>query len=207
MKTTENYLSEIKEIRKMMEQSSRFLSLSGLSGVLIGIYALVGTFVAYRLIYFPQPAFATVMFSGNLMYEIFALAIFVLTISIVTTLVLTVKRAGGTGKSFWNPGSRLMLVNLAIPFVSGGIFILIFSFRGLYDIVAPASLIFYGLALINASKFTRQEIFYLGMLQIVFGIFAAIFPQTGLLMWASGFGLLHIIYGTVMYFRYERPSK
>ncbi|MGE0019497.1 MAG: hypothetical protein AB7S72_07515 [Draconibacterium sp.] len=207
MKTTENYLSEIKEIRKMMEQSSRFLSLSGLSGVLIGIYALAGSYVAYRMIYFSQPAFATAMFSGNLLYAIFALAMFVLTISIVTTLVLTIKRAGGTGKNIWNPGSRLMLVNLAIPFVSGGIFILIFAFRGLYDIVSPASLIFYGLALINAAKFTRQEIFYLGILQIVLGIFAAIFPQFGTLLWASGFGLLHIIYGTVMYFRYERPSK
>lgn len=207
MKTTENYLSEIKEIRKMMEQSSRFFSLSGLSGVLIGIYALAGSYIAYRMIYFPQPAFASTLFSGYILVEIFSLAMFVLIISIATTLILTIKRARGTGKNIWNPGSQLMLINLAIPFISGGLFILIFTLRGLYDIVAPASLIFYGLALINAAKFTRQEIFYLGILQIVLGIGATIFPQYGILLWALGFGVLHIIYGTVMYFRYERPSK
>lgn len=207
MKTTENYLSEIKEIRKMMEQSSRFLSLSGLSGVLIGIYALAGSYLAYRMIYFSQFEFFTSIFSGNLVFTVMTVAMLVLALSIITTLLLTWRRAGGTGKSIWNPGSRLMLVNLAIPFISGGLFILIFAFKGLYDIVAPASLIFYGLALINAAKFTRQEIFYLGILQIVLGIFAAIFPQFGILLWALGFGVLHIIYGTVMYFRYELPSK
>ncbi|HCE57096.1 MAG TPA: hypothetical protein DER09_04655 [Prolixibacteraceae bacterium] len=207
MKTTENYLSEIKEIRKMMEQSSRFLSLSGLSGVLIGIYALAGSFVAYRMIYFSQFEFVTSIFSGNLVFAIIAVAMLVLTFSIITTLILTWRRAGGTGKSIWNPGSRLMLINLSIPFISGGLFILIFTFKGFYDLASPACLIFYGLALINAAKFTRQEIFYLGILQIVLGIFAAIFPQLGILLWALGFGVLHIIYGTVMYFRYERPSK
>lgn len=207
MKTTENYLSEIKEIRKMMEQSSRFLSLSGFSGVLIGIYALAGTFVAYRIIYFPQFEFITSVFSGNLVFAVMAVAIFVLTLSIITTLLLTWRRAGGTGKSIWNPGSRLMLINLAIPLIGGGIFILVFSLRGLYEIVSPASLIFYGLALINAAKFTRQEIFFLGILQIALGIFAALFPEIGLLLWALGFGVLHIIYGTIMYFRYELPSK
>lgn len=191
----------------MMEQSSRFLSLSGLSGILIGIYALAGSFATYRIIYFSQLKFITSVFSGNLAFSVMTVAMLVLALSIITTLLLTWRRAGGTGKSIWNPGSRLMLVNLAIPFVSGGFFILIFAFRGLYDIVSPASLIFYGLALINAAKFTRQEIFYLGILQIVLGIFAAIFPQFGILLWALGFGVLHIIYGTVMYFRYELSSK
>ncbi len=191
----------------MMEQSSRFLSLSGLSGVLIGVYALAGSFVAYRMIYFSKFESVSSIFSGNLVYSVLTIAMVVLTFSIITTLILTWRRAGRSGKSIWNPGSRLMLINLAIPFISGGLFILIFTFRGLYDIVAPASLIFYGLALINSAKFTRQEIFYLGTLQIVLGIFAAIFPQYGILIWALGFGVLHIIYGTVMYFRYELPSK
>jgi hypothetical protein len=207
MKTTENYLEEIKEIRKMMEQSSRFLSLSGLSGIIIGIYALAGAWVAYRLIQFaPLPGFDR-MGEGNVVFKVIITALLVLTLSLVTTLWLTWRKANKTGKSIWNPGSRLMLLNLAIPFISGGILILIFTIQGNYAIAAPACLVFYGLALINSAKFTRQEIFYLGLFQIVLGILAALFLQAALLFWALGFGVLHIIYGAVMYFRYEHPSK
>lgn len=191
----------------MMEQSSRFLSLSGLSGVLIGIYALVGSLLIYRLVYTQNCILLEGVFAGNQLVAVATIAMLVLFASIVTTLVLTWQRAGRTNKNFWNRGSRLMLTNLAIPFISGGIFVIIFTIREVYEIAAPATLIFYGLALINAAKFTRQEIFYLGMLQVVLGVFATIFPQFGLLLWALGFGVLHMIYGTVMYFRYEKPSK
>ncbi|MFV0269617.1 MAG: hypothetical protein ACK5HT_21050 [Draconibacterium sp.] len=205
MKTTENYLAEIKEIRKMMEDSSRFLSLSGLSGILIGIYALAGAIIFYLKMTTPQ----TMEYSGST--EIISLMLFiavtVLVVSLITVVLLTYKRASKTGKKIWNPGSRLMLLNLAIPLVSGGLLILIFIFRGVFEIVAPGCLIFYGLALVNAAKFTRQEIFYLGIFQVSLGILAALIPAWGLLFWALGFGLMHIIYGTLMYFRYEHPSK
>lgn len=207
MKTTENYLEEIKEIRKMMEQSSRFLSLSGLSGIIIGFYALAGAWVVYRTIYFaPLPWFHNI-FGGNVVNTVIITAFLVLALSLLTTLWLTWRKAAKAGQKIWNRGSQLMMTNLAIPFISGGILVLIFTFRGYYAVVAPACLVFYGLALINSAKFTRQEIFYLGLIQIVLGILAALFQQAALLFWALGFGVLHIIYGTVMYFRYEHPSK
>ncbi|HBL77229.1 MAG: hypothetical protein A2W90_14970 [Bacteroidetes bacterium GWF2_42_66] len=203
MKNTEAYLSEIKEIRQMMEQSSRFLSLSGLSGILIGIYALAGAFIAYRMIYFQLFVVSTF----PVIYQLAGLATVVLILSLVTVLWLTYRRTKESGKKIWNPGSRAMCINLAVPLVSGGILILIFVSRGVFDIVAPSCLVFYGLALVNAAKFTRQEIFYMGLFQIVLGIFAALFPGMGLLFWATGFGVIHIIYGTVMYFRYEQNTK
>ncbi|WP_217447614.1 hypothetical protein [Maribellus comscasis] len=204
MKTTENYLAEIKEIRKMMEESSRFLSLSGLSGILIGIYALLGAFVAYQLIYTSQ---SFDIYSSNLIPKLIFIALTVLAISLVTVVFLTYKRAKKSGKKIWNPGSRLMLLNLAIPLISGGILIFIFVFRGIYEIISPACLIFYGLALVNAAKFTRQEIFYIGLIQVFLGILAALFPMFALLLWALGFGIIHVIYGAVMYFRYEHQTK
>lgn len=207
MKTTENYLEEIKEIRKIMEQSGRFLSLSGLSGVLIGIYALIGAYITYRIIYLPPPSVFRKVFAGDVVYQLITLAMIVLLVSFVTTLWLTWQKAKKEGKKIWNHGSRQMLINLAIPFISGGILILTFTFRGFYEIISPACLIFYGLALVNAAKFTRQEIYYLGLSEISLGILAALFPGTGLIFWALGFGVLHIIYGSVMYFRYDRPSK
>ncbi len=191
----------------MMEQSSRFLSLSGLSGILIGLFALGGAFVAYQMIYV-QP---TILFNqsspAEIIYQLIALGAVVLILSLVTVLWLTSRRAQKSGKKIWNPGSRLMCINLAVPLVSGGILILIFISQGIYGVIAPLCLAFYGLALVNAAKFTHQEIFYMGLFQIILGIFAAALPGMGLILWAAGFGLIHIIYGTVMYFRYEQNSR
>lgn len=46
-KQNENYIDDLKEIRSMMEKSSRFISLSGLSGVSAGIVALAGAVMAW----------------------------------------------------------------------------------------------------------------------------------------------------------------
>lgn len=204
MKTTENYLAEIKEIKKMMEESSRVLSLSGMSGILIGIYALIGAFVAYQWLYRLSSLPGT---HREIVLQFITLAALILILSLFTVVLLTCRRAKKAGKKIWNAGSRLMSINLSIPLFSGGALILIFIFRGFYDIVSPACLIFYGLALVNAAKFTRQEIFYMGLFQISLGILAAMFPSLGLLLWALGFGIIHIIYGTLMYFRYEHKSN
>lgn len=205
MKTTENYLSEIKEIRKMMEESSRFLSLSGLSGVLVGIYALLGAFMAESIIY-TNKLFGWLI-NDYILIDLLILAAIILGLSLLTVILLTWRKARKGGKKIWNPGSRLMLINLAIPLISGGILILIFLFKGIYAIAAPGCLIFYGLALVNAAKFTRQEIFYMGLIQITLGILAALLPALGIHFWALGFGVIHIIYGTVMYFRYEHKTN
>lgn len=205
MKTTENYLAEIKEIRKMMEESSRFLSLSGLSGILVGIYALLGAFVAESLV-FSNKLFGWLL-GGNIVFDLMIIAAIILVLSLLTVILLTYRRAKKAGTKIWNPGSRLMLLNLAIPLITGGVFILTFVFNEIYEIAAPSCLIFYGLALINAAKFTRQEIFYMGLIQVSLGIMAGLFPSIGLLFWALGFGVIHIIYGTVMYFRYEYKSN
>lgn len=205
MKRTENYLAEIKEIRKMMEESSRFLSLSGLSGILVGVYALLGAFMAHSIIYTNQ--ILGWLLHNNIVNDLLILASIVLVLSLVTVILLTWRKAKKAGKNIWNPGSRLMLINLAIPLIAGGIFILIFVFKGIYEIAAPGTLIFYGLALINAAKFTRQEIFYMGLFQLSLGILAALLPPYSLLFWALGFGVVHIIYGALMYFRYEYKSN
>jgi len=41
----------LESIRQLMERSVKFVSLSGLSGILAGIYALIGAVLAYREIY------------------------------------------------------------------------------------------------------------------------------------------------------------
>lgn len=206
MKSTEHYLNELKEIRKMMEQSSRFLSLSGLSGVLVGIYALIGAVIAWKLIYLPGSLYYREYYSNEVLGEMLLLAAVLLIVSFATIIWLTTSKVKQKAERFWSPGTQRLLTALAIPLASGGIFILLFLARGIYSIVAPGCLIFYGLALVNASKYTRREIFYMGLFEIGMGLLAALLPGLGLLFWAAGFGLVHIIYGTVMYFRYERKT-
>ena len=206
MKTTNHYLDEIKEIRKMMEHSTRFLSLSGLSGILVGTYALIGAYIAYKLIYIPGSLYYREYYSNEVLGEMLLLAAALLVLSFVTIVWLTTSKVKRKAEKFWSAGTRMLLINLAIPLVTGGLFILIFLFRGVYAVVAPSCLIFYGLALVNAAKYTRREIFFMGLLEIVLGLFSAPFPGMGLLFWVIGFGVIHILYGSIMYFRYERKT-
>ena len=70
--------------------------------------------------------------------------------------------------------------------------------------VLRPSLIFYGLALVNASKYTLTDIRYLGYCEIVLGLVNMFYIGKGLYFWAAGFGVLHIIYGAIMWCKYER---
>lgn len=191
----------------MMEQSSRFLSLSGLSGILIGVYAIIGAYVAHILVLDKISIYDPALFSNEFVLQLVVLAIIVLLLSIVTVIVLTYRKTLRDGYKIWNKGTRLLILNLAVPLVSGGILTSIFVVQGLYGTIAPLLLVFYGLALVNAAKYTRQEIYYMGLCQIVTGIMAALFPGYALLLWAVGFGVIHIIYGTIMHFRYDHHSK
>ena len=212
MKTNStNPKEDLQAIREIMERSSKFLSLSGLSGVFAGVCALIGAAVAYFLI----------LDSGHVQYDEylrslgdsptndirFSLAIDALLILVTASFgafYFSFRKAKKGGLSFWTSSTKRLLSHLFIPLVSGGIFATILIFRNNIELVASVTLIFYGLSLVNAGKFTFGEIHYLGLTEIVLGILAGIFINHGLLFWAVGFGLMHIIYGIVMYYKYER---
>ncbi len=207
MEQKEQFANEIKAIRQMMEQSSRFLSLSGLSGILIGIYALAGAYFAGQVI--ENKTASVNLFTGKVSSVSFIImfAIAVLVISLATVFLLTYRKTKRDGYKIWGKGTRLLIVNLAVPLAAGGLLTGIFVARELYGIVAPLLLVFYGLALVNASKFTRQEIYFMGLCQVATGLVAAVLPQFALPLWAFGFGIVHIVYGTIMHFRYDNNSK
>ena len=208
MKTEQEYIKDLSEIRSMMERSTKFVSLSGLSGVLAGIYALAGAYVAYRLFYqnSDSQVFISVYpqeLSGE-MVSLILLALSVLVLAIATSVYLSYRKALRTKEVLWNTAARRLLLNLLIPLLTGGLFILILISKGVIGLVAPLSLIFYGLALINASKFTFDEVKYLGLTQVFLGLLSAWFIGYGLIFWAIGFGMMHIGYGIYMHQKYER---
>lgn len=199
---------ELAEIKSMMERSTRFLSLSGLSGVLAGIYALIGAGMAYYWIYFPNFPFGfrtTYIDDVNLFGKLLGTALTILILSLGTAYSLSQKKSkNGNGSILLTPAGRRFLQALFIPLVVGGVFCLALVLRGDLIVVAPATLIFYGLALVNAAHFTLSDIKYLGYGEVVLGIISAFIPGYGLITWALGFGVLHVIYGSMMYYKYER---
>jgi len=216
MEEKQKHLDSLSEIKNLMEKSTKFISLSGLSGIVAGITALIGASLAYlRLDYYlgstsldyATSRSVTIEDMNTLTFELIGIAIPVLFISIFAGILLTIKESKKNSQSIWDKNSLLLLSNLLIPLVSGGIFCLILIYHGAYVLVAPCTLIFYGLALVNSSKYTLNDVKYLGLLEIALGLISAFFVGQGLLFWSLGFGILHIVYGTIMYFKYNRnPS-
>lgn len=206
MKKERDYFQDIAEIRSMMERSSKFVTISGWSGILAGIYALAGAYIAHAVLHFnPRELVSQVpaiQYSG--LGNIILLAVTVLVLALGTAVLLSYKKAEQRGENIWNPTSRRLLAHLAIPLLAGGILILILISKGLVSLMAPMSLLFYGLALYNTSKFTYEWVKVLGLVQIGLGLVSAFFLEYGLLFWAFGFGVVHIIYGIYMHFKYER---
>ncbi|MEO1050857.1 MAG: hypothetical protein AAFX87_09525 [Bacteroidota bacterium] len=207
MKKEADYLSDISEIRSIMERSSRFISLSGLSGVLAGVYALIGAYAAYKILYTEDDtvydAFTIGQHSGRFILLTLD-GLIVLGLAVGTGAFLSVRRAKQQQQSIWDESAKRLLINLLIPLVTGGVFVLLLYLRDYYSLIIPATLIFYGLSLINASKYTLTDIRYLGFSEIALGLIAAYFYGYGLLFWVVGFGVLHIVYGALMYFKYEK---
>jgi hypothetical protein len=210
MKTNSDSVEDIKTIRKIMEESSRFLSLSGLSGVFAGGFAITGALVAHFFIlknesinYNEFLKSLSVKETQAVLWQLIADAALILVLSILSALYFSLKKAKRDGKYFWTPLSKRLFINLLIPLSSGGIFIIILIVQSHFQLIVPGLLIFYGLALVNAGKFTYGEIFYLGILEIITGLVSAFFPIAYILFWIFGFGILHIVYGVVMYRKYE----
>lgn len=212
MEENKQHLEALTEIRAMMEKSTKFISLSGLSGVAAGIFGLIGAIAAY--------VYLEIDFNSDNYYDyayrndgtpdrnFFTFFIInglsVLTLALSFGIYFTSRKAKKNKQTIWNSSSKRLLANLLLPLMTGGIFCLILFYHGLIELIAPATLIFYGLALINAGKYTLHDIQYLGVLEIILGLIASIYIGYGLLFWALGFGVLHIIYGTLMYFKYEK---
>jgi uncharacterized membrane protein YidH (DUF202 family) len=194
--------AEISSIHDLMERSAKFISLSGLSGIVAGIYALIGAGIGYQLLQQANGGLVNRNYT-TLIVELFIVAFAVLFLSIGTCIWLSFKKAKKKGQPFWGTISKRLVVNMAIPLVSGGLFTFILIFHGHYGIVASSTLIFYGLALIAGSHYTYSDVKGLGIMEILLGLLAALVPGYGLIFWSVGFGLLHIIYGTVMHFKYD----
>lgn len=200
MNSHPDYEKDLAAIHQLMQRSVKFISFSGLSGILAGVYALAGVAVAY---YRMADYLLDTHMEAEVANELVLIAVVVLAASLATGLWISSRKAKRLGVNVWDETGRRMFINLGIPLVAGGIFVILLLLGGYYALAAPACLIFYGLALINASPNLVDEIRYLGYCEILLGLVATAFPSLGLILWATGFGALHILYGSILFRKYN----
>ncbi|WP_113635927.1 hypothetical protein [Nubsella zeaxanthinifaciens] len=203
-------LDTLNDIRNIMNRSSKFISLSGLSGIFAGLTALVGA-------YFAHEALKTYAASGygygvdadlSIEFELLKIGVLVLFTALVGGAFFTYRQSRKKNLPIWDSTAKNLLINLAIPLISGGVFViaLLFTHNNALSLIPSSTLIFYGLALINASKYTYSDIRFLGICEIILGLIAMFNVGLSLYFWAIGFGVLHIFYGCIMYFKYEKGA-
>ncbi len=210
MKNPNSPSDDIKHIRQMMEESAKFLSLSGFSGVIVGFIAVIGATVAYFLILekgtvkydeylrvLPGSSFSEIR--GSFIF----LGLAVLLAALLSVWYISYRKSKKLKVNFWTSSAKKMVYSLAVVLITGGIFCIIIIYHGYFKLVASVMLIFYGLALLNASKYSKHDIRSLAYAQILIGLAAAFFLNHGLLLWTIGFGFVHILYGILLYFKYE----
>ncbi|MDI9857809.1 hypothetical protein [Flectobacillus roseus] len=199
------HLEDIAEIRAMMERSTRFLSLSGLSGVFAGTFGLIASGLAYfRISRDYNGSYNRLLENQALLSDLVKIGVSTLVLTLIAAFVLTYKRVKKNKQTLWNTASKRLLANLMLPLVAGGLFCIILL-QNAPHLIDSATLLFYGLALINASKYTYNDIRYLGIAEVVLGIISGFMNDyyIGLFFWAFGFGVLHILYGILLYRKYE----
>lgn len=209
----EKYLQDLSEIKNMMNRSSRFISLSGLSGIFAGIYAIIGAVIAKLILAQNASVYSNGYDSvsasvqnSDLIVQLVLVAIAVLILAIGTAVFLTTRKARNNNQKIWDNTSKRLLINFFAPLFAGGIFCLVLLQYGLVGLIAPAMLIFYGLALVHASKYTISDLKGLGYANLILGLIATQFIGYGIYFWAVGFGIFHIIYGIWMHNKYDRKT-
>jgi hypothetical protein len=207
--TEHQHLETLSDIKRMMERSSRFISLSGLSGIFAGVAALAGAWLSHSWITDYYVRWNNSGHYNDDDYNILRLKLIVLGLIVMASALIggtyfTWRRAKRNNLPIWDVTSRNVLINALIPMCAGGAFIAGLLYNNIETMVAPACLVFYGLALVNASKYTLSDIRYLGIAEIVLGILNVFYLRQGIIFWAVGFGVLHILYGAIMWWKYER---
>lgn len=193
-------INTLSEIRSMMERSTKVLSLSGMSAIVVGILAIVAAMLANCII---ENGWSHIYKVRSLM--LLAILLFIICFAIV--LIFSKWKAKKNGLMFkFDRTVQKMLWNFFLPLIVGGVLCLGLIYQGHYGLTSSIMLIFYGLALINLSNFTFSNIRYLGYVQLVLGVIDFLMVNYSLLFWMIGFGVCHVVYGIMFYLKYERKN-
>jgi len=198
-------LETLQDIRQIMERSSRFISLSGWSGIAAGCCALIGAALAYPII--SERHISGGFYAAHEMRCLLWLAAATFVAALGLAIFFSYLRAKRLQVSVWGSSTKRLLWSVALPLAAGGALLVKMGSLGYFGLLAPGCLLIYGIALFSGSKQTLSEVKYLGYAQILLGLIGLCFVGNGLLFWTIGFGFFHIIYGIFMWLRHERKHE
>lgn len=207
----EHSIEELKHIRKVMDRSARFLSLSGWSGVWAGVVALAGAAAAHKILKVYYQSVGGLNAGFNLNIESYAicvcrlliLSILIFVVAFIGAFIFTYIKNKKENIPIWNPASKKLLISLALSIGVGAVFCLGLLRQNDIQYIVPVMLLVYGFALINSSRYTLTDVRYLGCCEVVLACVCLFYPQYSLWFCAAGFGVLHIIYGFIMWNKYK----
>lgn len=206
--------STLNEIKSLMEKSSKILSLSGLSAILVGIYACIAAVIAYYIlggtgvlswdfVEFPRLQVNT---PYRMQLMLFFASVLIL-LCLVTVFFFSRRKAKRNGLRFtFDRTAQRMLLNFFLPLVVGGILCLSLIWQQHYGLTSSVMLIFYGMALVNVSGYTYSNTRYLGYAELILGLTDSFVEGHALLFWTVGFGIFHIVYGLFFYIKYDKST-
>jgi hypothetical protein len=200
-------IQSVNEIKELMERSSKFVSLSGLTGILIGVYAFIGAWLvnsltgipfvnnpgSHRLLSFSDTRIITIVIAGC-----------VIAASLISTFLISYYKSIKAKQKLLNKLIYRLIWNFGLPLFVGGVFCIALLYNRNYGLTSTVMLLFYGFALVNVSKYTFSNVGWLGYAFLSLGLVDAFFEGNALLFWTIGFGGFHIIYGVLFYFLYEK---
>lgn len=205
-------LNTLNEIKDLMEKSSRFQSISGLSIVIVGLLASVVSAGAWlMLLPHSDISWLPTTCNGILINSPFrtkiavfsALLLLVISFSTVSFFSLH-KMKKQRGAVSFDSTLRRCLFHFCVPMVVGGLLCAAMLLQGHYGLTSTFMLVFYGLALINCSHYTSSSIAMLGYAQLVLGVVDCFAVSHAILLWWLGFGLMHILFGIYFIIKYDR---
>ena len=194
-------INTLNDIKEMMERSSKFKAVSGLSIVIVGVLASLATaYIHFVLgnykINTPSKLRTTVI-----------VAIALLVVAFLTVFVMAFFKAKRHHLRFaLDQNMKKLLVNFMIPLLAGGLFCFALLKLQHYGLTSSVMLIFYGMALINSGHFTYPALRYLGYAELALGLVDCFIANYALLTWFIGFGVFHIVFGIVFMLKYERSK-
>ena len=175
----------LRVIRQVMERSTKYSTLSGLSGVLVGLTAIVGVAAtrSVRDIYDHPLRLALIW-------------LIVLAVAVGIDFVRNKRRAARVGKQVVSPLGAHILVAALPAFFAGAVLTAFFALHHLLFYVWGAWMLCYGLAICAVGLFSVRPVSYLGMAFALAGALTLFLQAPDpLAMMALTFGGFHIAYG------------
>lgn len=210
----EEQLNNLQDIKNLMESSSRFTSLSGLSGVSAGIVAIIGSLVVSNSLgigifekaqgIMDYTTSSTPSGDGKTLQFLIITALAVFTFAAISALFFAGRKARSNDAKLMGSSGRKFIFNHSLFLLTGALFSVILINYGIYFLVVPVLLMFFGMGLISASKFSFNVIRNLGIAEIALGLTLAMMPVYALLFFVIGFGVMNIIFGLIVHFNYDK---